>query len=82
MKGTATSKVKSTSDGRNRKCQKEFCNNVVIVERFVPNPDAVSCFNHIFYIPDLSKDPTTLKLLDLNIPKLVYNMYKPFGINY
>ena len=36
--------------------------------------------SHFFYIPDLSKDPTTLKLLDLNIPKLVYNMYKPFGI--
>ena len=56
--------------------KKEFCNNVVIVEMFVPNPDAVSCFYHIFYniIPDLSKDPTTLKLLDLNIPKLVYNM--------
>ena len=62
--------------------KKEFCNNVVIVEMFVPNPDAVSCVYHIFYniIPDLSKDPTTLKLLDLNIPKLVYNMYKPFGI--
>ena len=60
--------------------KKEFCNNVVIVEKFVPNPDAVSCFYHIFYNPDLSKDPTTLKLLDLNIPKLVYNMYKPFGI--
>ena len=78
MKGTATSKVESSSDGRNRSVKKEFCNNVVIVEKFVPNPDAVSCFNHIFYIPELSKDPTTLKLLDLNIPKLVYNMHKPF----
>ena len=28
--------------------KKEFCNNVVIVEKFVPNPDAVSCFYHIF----------------------------------
>ena len=24
--------------------KKEFCNNVVIVEKFVPNPDAVSHF--------------------------------------
>ena len=30
--------------------KKEFCNNVVIVEKFVPNPDAVSCFYHIFIL--------------------------------
>ena len=28
--------------------KKEFCNNVVIVEKFVPNTDTVSCFYHIF----------------------------------
>ena len=30
--------------------KKEFCNNVVIVEKFVPNPDAVSCTFFIFQI--------------------------------